>query len=51
MGQVDSTCAAPPRRRPQRHKVLEQHPSVAAQVDPFETQTLKPVFHFIGFKG
>jgi hypothetical protein len=59
MGQLDSTCRAPPRhhevprllqRLEHLHAVgVAQHRGVALQV-AFERQTLKPVFHLIGYR-
>jgi hypothetical protein len=40
MGQLDSTCRAPP------HAHCGQ--GVAVQVDPFESKGLKPGYHFVG---
>ena len=53
MGQLDSTCRAPPQVAKARgeHAADEQvaHRDVALQV-AFERQTLKPVFHLIGVR-
>jgi hypothetical protein len=59
MGQLDSTCRAPPRGFPLRQRARRaeardvQHVlrtrAVALQVE-FERQILKPVFHLIGFR-
>jgi hypothetical protein len=55
MGQLDSTCSAPPRQVPEEllllDGVLQRQviQDVAVQV-AFERQTLKPVFHFIGYR-
>jgi hypothetical protein len=52
MGQRDSTCRAPPREHwmAVRHMPSLRHArSVALQV-AFERQTLKPVFHLIGYR-
>jgi hypothetical protein len=55
MGQLDSTCSAPPRQVPEEllllDGVLQRQviQDVAVQV-AFEWQTLKPVFHFIGYR-
>jgi hypothetical protein len=43
MGQLDSTCRAPPRGAARRAAL-----AVAAQV-AFERQTLKPAFHLMGY--
>jgi hypothetical protein len=53
MGQLDSTCRAPPRVMSvsrSEQAVRDDNPrSVALQVE-FERQILKPVFHLIGYR-
>jgi hypothetical protein len=46
MGQMNSTCRAPPRELAAERA---GHLGLALQVE-FERQTLKPVFHLIGFR-
>jgi hypothetical protein len=48
MGQLDSTCSAPPYRLNACHSDLLIQ-GVALQV-AFERQTLKPVFQLIGYR-
>jgi hypothetical protein len=64
MGQLDSTCRAPPQPRGllgsqavdearevgRAHVVpaVVRHPAAAAQVDPFESKGLKPGYHVQG---
>jgi hypothetical protein len=57
MGQLDSTCSAPLRLehdagdavRDEDEHDHDSHRGVALQV-AFERQTLKPVFHLIGYR-
>jgi hypothetical protein len=50
MGQLDSTCRAPPLPLPlSRALALALVQVVAVQV-AFERQNLKPVFHLIGYR-
>jgi hypothetical protein len=48
---VRGSQRAPPRLEGHHDDLSLPHRAVAAQVDPLESKSLKPVFHFIGFQG